>query len=463
MANGPRDGTKHPELAATSLNLASLPSPSIQTASPAPTSLANLVSHFQTSIGIPNLLEQPPQGPAGSENRPQSTGATGTNPNTSLNPLTVDESETRAALADPQNRNMPLAANVKDYQQVFDSKQVKSGGGARQSKFSKTSISSLINLDENAPAASSGTTKNAAQAEKRKRASPKTEPAAKRSRADPLKKTAKAEPKTVVKIEPSAAPRSDSKTTLKSDTKDAKDTKKDLKVEPKKTPAKPDAKSEPKKTAKAKKKTPELVLPSQEKPSIHPTMTTEKSKYSGPPASVPAPSFIAMDEPGLGDAGNDEKEKLQLPVIALDVPLLDPKNPRPGQAEVVVNVMRLAEEKYGWAAVHPEARSTFDLMEDVLDDEEDGDEEEDEEVMIVDEKGNALKKKDDGGDKKKKKVPPKVNRKVGKYDFEDPFIDDAELQWEEEITTTKEGFFVYWGPLVDERQPTKKGGAKSKK
>ncbi|KAF8004807.1 hypothetical protein HF325_000264 [Metschnikowia pulcherrima] len=185
-------------------------------------------------------------------------------------------------------------------------------------------------------------------------------------------------------------------------------------------------------------------------------MTTEKSKYTGPPASVPAPSFIAMEEPGLGDVGNDEKEKLQLPVIALDVPLLDPKNPRPGQAEVVVNVMRLAEEKYGWAAVHPEARSTFDLMEDVLDDEEDGDEEEDEEVMIVDEKGNALKKKDDGGDKKKKKVPPKVNRKVGKYDFEDPFIDDAELQWEEEITTTKEGFFVYWGPWSMSDSPRKK-------
>ncbi|KAM9889638.1 hypothetical protein OXX69_012779, partial [Metschnikowia pulcherrima] len=180
MANGAREGTKHPELAATSLKSASSPSPSIQTASPAPTSLANLVSHFQTSIGIPNLLEQPPQGPPGSENRPQSTGATGTNPNTSLNPLTVDKSETRAASADPQNRNMPSPANVKDYQQVFDSKQVKSGGGARQSKFSKTSISSLINSDENAPAATSGTTKNATQAEKRKRASPKSEPAAKR-------------------------------------------------------------------------------------------------------------------------------------------------------------------------------------------------------------------------------------------------------------------------------------------
>ena len=47
-------------------------------------------------------------------------------------------------------------------------------------------------------------------------------------------------------------------------------------------------------------------------------------------------------------------------------------------------------------------------------------------------------------------------RKVGKYEFEDPFIDDQELQMEEEISSTKEGFFVYWGPLVDDRNSNKK-------
>ena len=49
-----------------------------------------------------------------------------------------------------------------------------------------------------------------------------------------------------------------------------------------------------------------------------------------------------------------------------------------------------------------------------------------------------------------------MNRKVGKYDYEDPFIDDAELQWEEEITTTKEGFLctgVRW--LRKDQQPKK--------
>jgi hypothetical protein len=59
-----------------------------------------------------------------------------------------------------------------------------------------------------------------------------------------------------------------------------------------------------------------------------------------------------------------------------------------------------------------------------------------------------------------------MNRKVGKYDYEDPFIDDEELQWEEEITSTKDGFFVYWGPLVDDRNNTtsnKKASSKSKK
>ena len=36
------------------------------------------------------------------------------------------------------------------------------------------------------------------------------------------------------------------------------------------------------------------------------------------------------------------------------------------------------------------------------------------------------------------------------YDSTDPFIDDSEMLWEEQAAASKDGFFVYSGPLVPE-------------
>ncbi|OWB86017.1 hypothetical protein B5S33_g4695 [[Candida] boidinii] len=44
------------------------------------------------------------------------------------------------------------------------------------------------------------------------------------------------------------------------------------------------------------------------------------------------------------------------------------------------------------------------------------------------------------------------NRRVGKYDLNDPFIDDEELLFEEQRSSTRDGFFVYYGSLVEENQ-----------
>lgn len=282
------------------------------------------------------------------------------------------------------------------------------------------------------------------------------------------------------------------------------------KTEPKKS-AKPAVKPEAKKTTKAKKKTPDSV--SADKPSIYPTMTADKTPFSQASIKVPAASFIESDSDKATSAGpetpskdtaedsmevdqvkygkeeetrdskakdKDSKEKekekdkekgrsekeaiVEVPVIALNIPLLDTKNPQPGQAEVVINVLKLAEDKYGWNTIHPNAKSAIDLMDDILDDDDEGEDEEEEDVSVADEKANPLKKKEELTEEQLiKRHETKMNRKVGKYDYEDPFIDDAELQWEEEITTTKEGFFVYWGPLVEEKSATKKSASKSKK
>ncbi|CCD25500.1 Hpc2p NDAI_0F01810 [Naumovozyma dairenensis CBS 421] len=53
---------------------------------------------------------------------------------------------------------------------------------------------------------------------------------------------------------------------------------------------------------------------------------------------------------------------------------------------------------------------------------------------------------------KKRSHPMKGKSMIGKYDFDDPFIDDTELLWEEQQASTKDGFFVYFGPLVEKGQ-----------
>lgn len=49
-----------------------------------------------------------------------------------------------------------------------------------------------------------------------------------------------------------------------------------------------------------------------------------------------------------------------------------------------------------------------------------------------------------------KKVTKKRTTKEDRYDKDDPFVDDTELAWEEQAAASKDGFFVYSGPLVPE-------------
>ncbi|KAI5969611.1 HPC2 [Candida margitis] len=168
-----------------------------------------------------------------------------------------------------------------------------------------------------------------------------------------------------------------------------------------------------------------------------------------------------------------EREKVEPPIVALNIPLLDPKDPQPGKAEVVVNVLKLAEDKYGWSVMHPKAKSAIEVMDDMMDDEEDDDDDDD---LVDDQEKAPHQQQQQQQTNSILPVAPrgkelteeqlvrqheiKMIRKVGKYDFEDPFIDDVELQMEEDISSTKEGFFVYWGPLVDDRSSGKKSSKK---
>lgn len=113
----------------------------------------------------------------------------------------------------------------------------------------------------------------------------------------------------------------------------------------------------------------------------------------------------------------------------------------------VLNFTRLAEDKYGYDHVHP--NQALDLVDDDGEVEDDDEEEEDKE--------------------KEEKEMKRRQRVEGKYDLNDPFIDDTETAWEEQQASTQDGFFVYSGPLIEEapkpveaKKPAKKPGPKKK-
>lgn len=160
------------------------------------------------------------------------------------------------------------------------------------------------------------------------------------------------------------------------------------------------------------------------------------------------------------------------PTVILDVPLN-------GEINKYVNFARLAEERYGFNALYPRlaaqrerlARvaaagaalekenkangsgiSGDEMSVDLSDGEGAGDD------SNVEMGGLGLNERDNLGAgrspaegsegavvKRKKRV-----MKEDQYDKEDPFVDDTEMAWEEQQAASKDGFFVYSGPLVPE-------------
>ena len=178
---------------------------------------------------------------------------------------------------------------------------------------------------------------------------------------------------------------------------------------------------------------------------------------------------------GSNDAPSTNGTKAT-PNIILEVPLL-------GQSNKVVNFARLAEEKYGFAALHPrvaaqkerlarvaaasaalernsssskkgtnaensaaenESADADDMSLDLSDN--DGD------VAMSGAGGDnsGAEGTGTGEDGGKKKRQPAKRKKIEEYDRDDPFVDDSEMVWEATAAASKDGFFVYYGPLVPE-------------
>ncbi|KAI0835903.1 HPC2-domain-containing protein [Hypoxylon sp. FL0890] len=147
------------------------------------------------------------------------------------------------------------------------------------------------------------------------------------------------------------------------------------------------------------------------------------------------------------------------PSIILNIPLN-------GETNKYINFMRMAEDQYGWEALHPrqaelKARKARIAAASAALAQNDSSREGDE--MSVDESDNDDSNIEMGGtsgpDKPADGKPVKKKRhfKEDEYDKDDDFVDDSELLWEEQAAASRDGFFVYSGPLVPEVEKPESG------
>ncbi|KPM34548.1 hypothetical protein AK830_g12029 [Neonectria ditissima] len=144
-------------------------------------------------------------------------------------------------------------------------------------------------------------------------------------------------------------------------------------------------------------------------------------------------------------------EELQAPTIVLTIPI------QAGETNRYVNFMRMAEDRYGWDALHPRLAANRDRkariaaaaasLEKVESSRESGDEMS---VDLSDAEGSNPDNAGTSGPDAQAKPKKKRNFKEDQYDVDDDFVDDSELLWEAQAAASRDGFFVYSGPLVPE-------------
>lgn len=209
-----------------------------------------------------------------------------------------------------------------------------------------------------------------------------------------------------------------------------------------------------------------------------PSAKKDKGASTAPSSKAPSPkpARAAKETPQLPQGsglitnalfgGVDDSSKSDArstPNIVVHVPL--------EKGNHIVNFAQLAEEQYGFAALHPRlaahkermARMAADTAalernekgskgisagesadEDLsLDVDRDSDVEGDVAMGGIGAGTNGTTSEATDGKKKRRK-------KVEEYDREDPFVDDTEMAWQEQAAASKDGFFVYSGPLVQE-------------
>jgi len=169
------------------------------------------------------------------------------------------------------------------------------------------------------------------------------------------------------------------------------------------------------------------------------------------PTPPPLPGSGLMQ---LGGGGASDGAEFKAPTVILQIPLN-------GEVNKYVNFTRLAEERYGWDALHPRLAAQRDRLARVAAAgaalERNGSNKDSGDEMSLDSEAEGsnvemggMSDGRTGTDGGAKKVPRKRKMKEDEYDKDDGFVDDSELLWEEQAAAANDGFFVYSGPLVPE-------------
>jgi hypothetical protein len=168
----------------------------------------------------------------------------------------------------------------------------------------------------------------------------------------------------------------------------------------------------------------------------------------------------------FGKDGKDGNEH-RAPTVIIHFPLK-------GATNQYLNFSRIAEEKYGWDAMHPRLAAQRDRLARIAaagaalersggTAKEEGDESASSESEDEGKDSNVEMGGMSATDGKPAKAKPKRKMRE-EYDKDDGFVDDSDLVWEETAAASVDGFFVYSGPLVPEgetpvlegREPAKK-------
>ena len=206
------------------------------------------------------------------------------------------------------------------------------------------------------------------------------------------------------------------------------------------------------------------------------THSPKPSRPKQPPISLPSGNGL-LSSAMFGGAYDGTGPEKTAPTVILNVSL-------DGGDNKYVNFARMAEERYGFNALHPRlaaqrerlarvaaAGAAIENAHKIARNSGSG--------VSADEMSVDLSENDGGGDDSNiemggtsyhdiemgglgrsggegseatlvKKAPKKRLMKEDYYDKDDPFVDDAELAWEEQAAASKDGFFVYSGLLVPE-------------
>ncbi|KAK5061215.1 hypothetical protein LTR84_007757 [Exophiala bonariae] len=188
-----------------------------------------------------------------------------------------------------------------------------------------------------------------------------------------------------------------------------------------------------------------------------------------PPPPPPGSGLLSASLFG-GDASMDgaAKDGGKAPSIVLHIDLKGANNR-------VISFGRLAEEKYGFAALYPRQAAQKERLAKVaaagaalersasgskfggtsagesgdedlsVDIERDSDNDGDVAMSGINGGQETTNSGTDAPGPKRRR-----RRKQEEYDQDDPFVDDSEMLWEAQAAASKDGFFVYCGPLVPE-------------